>query len=178
MAESGSVEPEVRELDDAPTDAGISAGARDDATAADANEARGEIETPSLAERRRRDRGWPNQRTLLLYLLSGVLIAAIPVVVSRLVDQPPGDTYTIDIPPGTAERLAAGEDVEVIPDELGFTLRDVLIIVNRDSAVHTIGPFEIGPGERSEHSFNEVAAISAYCSLHPSGSISISIGDG
>ena len=123
----------------------------------------------------RRDRGWPNQRTLLLYLVGGLLIAAIPVVVARVVDQPPGETYTIDIPPGTAERLAAGEEVEVIPDELDFTLRDVLIIVNRDSAAHTIGPFQVEPGERSEHSFNEVAAISSYCSLHPSGSISISI---
>lgn len=126
----------------------------------------------------RRDRGWPNQRILLLYLLGGLLIAAIPVAVSRFVDQPPGETYTIDIPPGTADAIAAGDDVEVVPDELDFTLRDVLIIVNRDSVAHTIGPFQIGPGERSEHSFNEVAAISAYCSLHPSGSIDISIGDG
>lgn len=134
--------------------------------------------SPDAGAPSRRDTGWPNQRTLLLYLLGGVLIAAIPVVVSRFVDQPPGDTYTIDIPPGTAERLAAGENVEIIPEELDFTLRDVLIIVNRDSAAHTIGPFEIGPGEQSEHSFNEAAAISAYCSLHPSGSISISIGNG
>ena len=127
---------------------------------------------------RRRDRGWPNQRTLLLYLLGGLLIAAIPVVVSRFVDQPDGTTHTIDIPPGTADRLAAGENVEIIPDELDFKLRDVLVIVNRDSVVHTIGPFEVGPGESSEHSFGEAAAYSAYCSLHPSGSISISIGNG
>lgn len=126
---------------------------------------------------RRRDAGWPNQRTLLLYLLGGLLIAAIPVVVSRFVDQPPGQTHTIDIPHGTAERLAAGEDVEIIPDELDFTLRDVLVIENRDSVAHTIGPFEIGPGERSEHSFGEAAAFSSYCSLHPSGTISISIGE-
>ena len=125
----------------------------------------------------RRDRGWPNQRTLLLYLVGGLLIATIPVVVAQFVDQPPGDTYTIDIPPGTAAAIAAGNDVDVVPDELDLTLRDVLIIVSRDSVAHTIGPFEIGPGEQSEHSFNEVAAISAYCSLHPSGSISISIGE-
>ena len=136
-----------------------------------------EADAPAPAERRRRDTGWPNQRTLLLYLLGGLLIAAIPVVVARFVDQPPGDTYTIDIPPGTADAIAAGDDVQVIPDELDFTLRDVLIIVNRDSVAHTIGPFEIGPGEQSEHSFNEVAAISAYCSLHPGGAISISIGE-
>lgn len=132
---------------------------------------------PDAVEPNRRDRGWPNQRTLLLYLLGGLLIAAIPVVVARFVDQPPGETHTIDIPPGTAAAIAAGNDVNVIPDELDLTLRDVLIIVNRDSVAHTIGPFEIGPGEQSEHSFNEVAAISAYCSLHPSGSIGISIGE-
>ncbi len=154
-AESEGVEPEGLEPGDPPA-VGAGAGAAG----------------PS-----RRDRGWPNQRTLLLYLVGGLLIATIPVVVARFVDQPPGDTYTIDIPPGTAAALAAGQDVEVIPDELDLTLRDVLIIVNRDSVAHTIGPFEIGPGEQSEHSFNEVAAISAYCSLHPSGSISISIGE-
>ena len=131
-----------------------------------------------MSSAQRRERGWPNQRTLLLYLLGGMLIAAIPVVLTRFVEQPPGDTYTIDIPPGTAAAIAAGEDVDIVPDELDLTLRDALIIVNRDSVAHTIGPFEIGPGERSEHSFNEAAAISAYCSLHPSGSISISIGDG
>ncbi len=136
-----------------------------------------QIGVPDTRPAQRRDRGWPNQRTLLLYLVGGLLIAAIPVVVARFVDQPPGDTYTIDIPPGTATAIAAGEDVEVIPDELDFTLRDVLIIVNRDSVAHTIGPFEIGPGQQSEHSFNEVAAISSYCSLHPSGGISISIGE-
>lgn len=31
----------------------------------------------------RRDRGWPNQRTLLLYLLGGLLIAVIPVAARR-----------------------------------------------------------------------------------------------
>ncbi len=145
---------------------GADSGDRDEQTGA-----------PDAQPVQRRDRGWPNQRTLLLYLVGGLLIAAIPVVVARFVDQPPGDTYTIDIPPGTADALAAGGDVNVIPDELDFTLRDTLIIVNRDLATHTIGPFEVGPGEQSEHSFNEVAAISAYCSLHPSGSISISIGE-
>lgn len=129
-------------------------------------------------EHRRRDIGWPNQRTLLLYLIAGLLIAAIPVVVSRFVDQPDSVTHTIDIPLGTAERLAAGEDVEIVPDELDFKLRDVLIIANQDSVTHTIGPFEVGPGERLERSFGEAAAYSSYCSLHPSGSISISIGGG
>ena len=132
----------------------------------------------SAPEARQRDRGWPNQRTLLLYLLGGLLIAVIPVVVSRFVDQPDGEAYTIDIPPGTAERLAAGEDVEIVPDELEFKLRDLLIIVNRDSVKHPIGPFEVGPGETSEHTFGEAAAFNSYCSLHPAGSIRISIGDG
>ncbi|WP_420438155.1 hypothetical protein [Candidatus Poriferisodalis sp.] len=127
--------------------------------------------------RRHREVGWPNQRTLLLYLVGGLLIAAIPVAASRLVDQPDGEAYTIDIPPGTAERLAAGEDVEIVPDELDFKLRDLLIIVNRDSVKHTIGPFEVGPGETSEHTFGEAAAFNSYCSLHPAGSIRISIGE-
>ena len=127
---------------------------------------------------RKRESGWPNQRTLLLYLLGGLLIAAIPVGLSRFIDQPPAQTHTIDIPPGTAERLAAGEDVEIIPDELRFKLRDVLIIVNRDSVTHTIGPFEVEPGQTLERTFGEAAAFNSYCSLHPAGSISISISDG
>ncbi len=133
--------------------------------------------TADAAGSNRHQRGWPNQRRLLAYLIGGLLVAAIPVVASRFVEQPEGTTYTIDIPLGTAERLAAGENVEIIPEELSFKLRDVLVIVNRDSAVHTIGPFEVGPGERSEHSFGQVAAFSSYCSLHPSGAISFSISD-
>ncbi|WP_419842758.1 hypothetical protein [Candidatus Poriferisodalis sp.] len=108
--------------------------------------------------------------------MGGLLIAAVPVAVSRLVEQPSAQTHVIDIPHGTAERLASGEDVEIIPEELEFRMRDALVIVNRDSVKHTIGPFEVEPGETFERTFGEAAAFAGYCSLHPAGSIRISVG--
>ena len=81
------------------------------------------------------------------------------------------------IPAGTADRIAAGERVELLPADLRFRLRDTLVVVNDDTITHQVGPFSVGAGQRLEKRFAEAATLQGSCSLHPSGSITIEITD-
>jgi hypothetical protein len=79
------------------------------------------------------------------------------------------------IPDGTAARLAAGEDVNVMPADLNLRLDDRLVVINNDRAMHRVGPFTVAPGDRLERRFVEAATITGFCSLHPNGEINIDI---
>lgn len=51
------------------------------------------------------------------------------------------------IPPGTADRIAAGEDVgEVLPASLTLTVGDTLVLDNRDTVYHLYGPISARSG--------------------------------
>lgn len=99
------------------------------------------------------------------------------VLLARIVGQPEGAVRLIDIPDGTAARLAAGEDVQIVPDDLQLRLRDTLVVVNHDSVTHSIGPYRVAAGQTLETELSKAATMEASCSLHPSGSITIQIGD-
>ncbi len=53
------------------------------------------------------------------------------------------------IPPGTAEKVAAGEPIPSIPDEMTFVLGDTLIVKNEDSVDHELGPLWIPPQSKA-----------------------------
>lgn len=50
------------------------------------------------------------------------------------------------IPPGTAERIAAGEDTLTLPSTMTFVEGDLLIVRNEDSVSHQLGPVWVPPG--------------------------------
>lgn len=116
-------------------------------------------------------------RWLVGLILLAVAFVGAAVVLSQVFERE-GQTHTITIPLGTSERLDAGEDVELIPENLRFTLQDRLVITNNDVAFHQVGPFTVGPGETVDQTFGEVATFEGLCSLHPSGSVSIEITSG
>jgi hypothetical protein len=76
--------------------------------------------------------------------------------------------YTV--PPGTAARLAAGENVEVLPPTISLTLNqhDILIIRNDDTQPVQIGPFKIEPGQRFVQRYYNRGAYDLVCSIHAS----------
>jgi hypothetical protein len=115
------------------------------------------------------------RRTVVLFLVAAVVLVLVPVVVTRLVDQPEGIDLVIDIPAGTARRVAAGEDVALLPADLRLGLRDRLVVVNHDDRTHRVGPMTVGPGERVARRFAEAVSLSGYCSLHTSDRIDIEV---
>lgn len=81
------------------------------------------------------------------------------------------------IPAGTADRIAAGEPVEIVPAELTVELGDTIRIVNDDSSAHIVGVFFVGAGETVTQQFQSVGVLEGECSVHPSGSFSLRVID-
>ncbi|HCE18461.1 MAG TPA: hypothetical protein DEQ80_11425 [Anaerolinea thermolimosa] len=72
------------------------------------------------------------------------------------------------IPPGTAERIAAGEDALTLPSTMTFVEGDLLIVRNEDSVSHQLGPVWVPPGSSG---VLEVGAPNSYtydCSFQKS----------
>ena len=53
-------------------------------------------------------------------------------------------TFEYLIPLGSGERIDAGEELELFPDEFTAAVGDSIKIVNEDDRGHTVGPFFVG----------------------------------
>jgi hypothetical protein len=54
-------------------------------------------------------------------------------------------TITLEIPAGTAEQIAAGQDTLSIPQQV-YIIGDVIEVVNQDSVSHQLGPIWVPAG--------------------------------
>jgi plastocyanin len=79
------------------------------------------------------------------------------------------------IPEGTAQRIADGEDVEIIPRELVVKVGESIRIVNDDIRGHLVGVFYIGAGETMTQRFDSPGTLSGECSVHPSGQFTLRV---
>lgn len=79
------------------------------------------------------------------------------------------------IPAGTGDRLDRGELIEIIPAELEVRVGEVIRIVNDDDRGHVIGAFYVGAGETLNQRFSSPGVLSGDCSVHPSGSFTLTV---
>ncbi|HEX5367759.1 MAG TPA: hypothetical protein VFW63_13980 [Acidimicrobiales bacterium] len=77
------------------------------------------------------------------------------------------------IPPGTADLVAAGEQVEILPRQITARVGDVIRIDNRDGDAHTLGPWYVGPGEVVTQRFASAGTFEGECNVHPSGQLRV-----
>jgi archaeosine-15-forming tRNA-guanine transglycosylase len=115
------------------------------------------------------------RRAAWLFLLTGVVMVLGAIGLARLVGEAEGVERRIVIPAGTAQQLAAGEDVEIVPADLHLRLRDRLVVVNEDAVAHQVGPYRVAAGETLQTRLSQAATVEGFCSLHASGRISIDI---
>jgi hypothetical protein len=85
----------------------------------------------------------------------------------------PDPEFDFVVPPGTAERIAAGEEVEILPGEIAARVGDTIRIDNRDSASHTLGPWYVAPGEVLTQRFVSEGRFSGMCNVHRSGQLKV-----
>lgn len=74
-------------------------------------------------------------------------------------------TFTVVVPDGTAARLEAGEQMNLLPEEITFVLGDVLEVKNEDSVSHQLGPIWVPPGATSRLNMEKADRFSYSCSF-------------
>lgn len=77
------------------------------------------------------------------------------------------------IPAGTADRIAAGEVVELVPAVLEVEVGDAIRIVNDDDEGHVVGVFYVGPGETLTKRFMAPGELTGACALHSGGEFTV-----
>ncbi|MCL4876824.1 MAG: hypothetical protein KJ064_09205 [Anaerolineae bacterium] len=118
------------------------------------------------------------QSRFLVMGFIGVVIALLVVIgtiVTRSMQEAASHEYVIVIPEGTGERIEAGEDPDVIPEEIHLVLgkKDVLVIENRDSVGHRISDFWVGAGETLRQEFHFPAVYQGECTIHKTAQVHI-----
>lgn len=111
-------------------------------------------------------------RWWLVALLAVPAIALVGLAASSALRS---ETIVVDVPPGTAERLAAGERVELLPRTLQVSVGDRLEIHNRDEVVHQVGPYDVAAGQSLAQTFTTPGTLEGLCTLHESGQVTIVI---
>lgn len=77
-------------------------------------------------------------------------------------------SYVVRVPPGTAARMSAGEQVELFPQQIELKLSeyDTLVVRNDDTVPLTIGPYRVEPGQRFVQHYEGPGTFDLICSLH------------
>jgi plastocyanin len=125
------------------------------------------------------------QRVILLVLVPIVVVGA--VLIGRAVR--PGDDggsigvanadgvqsfeYEYVIPEGTADRIDAGEQIDIVPRELTVQVGESIRIVNDDRAGHVVGVFYVGAGETLTKQFTSPGELSGSCTVHSDGEFTL-----
>lgn len=114
----------------------------------------------------------------LLVATVALVFATRPAPIRALVEpagvETPAD-FTYTIPPGTHDRVAAGEDVDIFPNELSARVGQVLRLVNNDTEALTVGPFYVGAGETMVQRFTHTGLYQGVCTVHADGQVVIRV---
>jgi plastocyanin len=114
----------------------------------------------------------PNGRWRMV-LLGLVLLMSAGALLLVVQSQLATELVRVEVAAGTAERLAAGEPIELLPPTLEVAVGDRLEIVNDDHVTHQVGPYTVAPGQILRQSFTSPGTLEGACTLHPSGAIRI-----
>ena len=125
------------------------------------------------------------QQLVLIVLVPVVIIGAL-LIGRASVDDPEGvqvadasDAATFEhdytIPLGTAERIEAGEVVEIVPRELTVGVGEAIRIVNEDDEGHVVGVFFVGADETMTQRFTAPGELSGACSVHSEGEFTLRV---
>ncbi len=79
------------------------------------------------------------------------------------------------IPLGTAEKIAAGEPVPSIPEEMTFVVGDVLVVKNQDSTQHQLGPLWVPAKSSASLALDQVNNFAYQCSFQKSRYLGLNV---
>jgi len=96
-------------------------------------------------------------------VLAVVLVATVLLVACGTTREP--QTIEIVVPPGTADLLAAGELVDVMPTRIVMRAGDTLHIRNEDKAAHPVGPHMVKAEREVSFVYRTPGTYEGYCPL-------------
>jgi hypothetical protein len=99
------------------------------------------------------------RRSLLVAAAMGLAVAG-----TGCGDEDP-QVVELVVPSGTADRLAEGEEVVVLPAELHLNVGDVLRIRNEDDIDQEVGPWMVEAGGQFELRFGAAGSYQGVCPL-------------
>ncbi len=79
------------------------------------------------------------------------------------------------IPAGTAQKVAAGEPVPSIPEEMTFVVGDVLLVKNEDTQAHQLGPMWVPANSSASLSLDQAANLAYQCSFQQSRYLGLNV---
>lgn len=78
-------------------------------------------------------------------------------------------TRHVVIPEGTADDIAKGKNIKLIPDVLKVNQGDRLVITNHDVVTHALGPYVVRAGEELEIHYTQVGVFPGPCTFVSKG---------
>lgn len=104
---------------------------------------------------------------LLLGLIAGLAISEISYLFLPNKQAAARAPMQIDlvIPPGTADKIEAGEFSSVLDDDRQFVEGDVLVVKNEDDVAHQLGPLFVPPKSSSRLSLDTANSYTYSCSF-------------
>jgi hypothetical protein len=118
-------------------------------------------------------------KRIAISMLVGLLLGAgISEISFRLLDN--GQTRApkrvqLDIPAGTAARVARGEADPTLPPNMSFVVGDELVVMNHDSEAHQLGPLFIPAGTSASMRLAAEQGYTFICSFEPSKYLSLTM---
>jgi hypothetical protein len=74
----------------------------------------------------------------------------------------------LNIPAGTADKVASGSTVQSIPSDMIFVAGDILVIHNQDNVDHKLGSLLIPAGSSASLALDDAQKFAYLCSFQPS----------
>jgi hypothetical protein len=108
------------------------------------------------------------RRLTILFLISVGFVWLVSEVAFQIQkeenDRPPKEVVLV-IPLGAAEKVAAGERVTAIPEEMIFVRGDRLVVKNEDVVAHQLGPLWIPAGLSASMVLDQADKFAYSCSF-------------
>ena len=126
-------------------------------------------------------RRWWNSLTarivlpVLMGFAIGLVLSEIPAYMIGDPTTRPVQEIELEIPAGTAERVAAGEAAPEIPDGLRLATGDTLLVRNLDEVSHQLGPMWVPAGATGRLVFPQTIVGQYACSFTPVGYFGIQV---
>lgn len=86
----------------------------------------------------------------------------------------PSQTFTLNIPAGTAAAVAAGQNPLDLPADWVLREGDTLVVDNHDVTTHVIGPLQVASGEKQTLRLRSGLG-SFVCSIHPANVVRVDV---